>query len=214
MQHWGKDIMITRHGLIACAAGLVVARAANAGLMLTPPQTAGPFYPKIKPVDSDGDLTRLKGAGGDALGEVIEVQGRILSVKGHALKDAIVEIWQADSHGRYAHPGDIHPLTIRDRNFQGYGAVKIGADGAYRFRTIRPSGYSSGSIRRTPHIHFRVVDQTHRELVTQMYFPGEPFNSKDFLFTRLPGELAREAVTARLAAGNGIPNYTFDLVLA
>ena len=206
--------MMTRRGLIACAAGLVVARPAGAEILLTPPQMAGPFYPKIKPVDSDTDLTRLKGAGGDALGEVIEVQGRILSAKGDALKDAIVEIWQADSRGRYAHPADISSLSSRDENFQGYGAVKIGADGAYRFRTIRPLGYSSGTIRRTPHIHFRVLDPSNRELVTQMYFPGEAFNSKDFLFLRLPGDLAREAATARLAAGEGVPNYSFDLILA
>jgi protocatechuate 3,4-dioxygenase beta subunit len=205
--------MMTRRGLIACAAGLVVARTAHAGLIVTPPQTAGPFYPNTKPLDSDADLTRMKGASGDALGEVIEVRGRILSVKGHALKDAIVEIWQADSHGRYAHPGDINPLTSRDENFQGYGAVKIGTDGAYRFRTIRPSGYSSGSIRRTPHIHFRVVDHVHRELVTQMYFPGEPFNFKDFLFLNLPGETAREAATARLGVGDGIQKLNFDIVL-
>ena len=214
MQHWGKDVMMTRRGLIACAAGVMVARAARAGLIVTPPQTAGPFYPKIIPGDSDTDLTRLKGASGDALGEVIEIQGRILSVKGHALKDAIVELWQADSRGRYAHPGDINPLTSRDRNFQGYGAVRIGADGAYRFRTIRPKGYSSGSIRRTPHIHFRVVTQARQELVTQMYFPGEPFNSKDIIYLRLPGDLAREAATAGLAAGDGIPKYSFDLILA
>ena len=214
MQHWGKDVMLTRRGLIACAAGLMVARTAQAGLVITPAQTAGPFYPRHKPSDSDADLTRLKGASGDALGEVIEVQGRILSVKGHALKDAIVEIWQADTHGRYAHPGDINPLTSRDRNFQGYGAVKIGADGAYRFRTIRPLGYGNGSIRRTPHIHFRVVDPARRELVTQMYFPGEPFNSKDFIYLHLPGDMAREAATARRLAGNGISKYHFDLVLA
>lgn len=206
--------MFTRRGLIACAAGLVVARTAHAGLIVTPPQTSGPFYPRTKPADSDADLTRLNGARGDALGEVIEVHGRIFSVRGHALKDAIVEIWQADSRGRYAHPGDISPLKIRDRNFQGYGAVRSGADGAYRFRTIRPAGYSSGSVRRTPHIHFRVVDHMHRELVTQMYFPDEPFNSKDFIYLRLPGGLAREAATARHAAGDGTPKYSFNLVLA
>jgi len=212
MQHWGKDVMMTRRGLIACAAGLVVGCTAHAGLIITPPQTAGPFYPNTKPLDSDADLTHLKGASGDALGEVIEVQGRVLSLKGHALKDAIVEIWQADSHGRYAHPGDINLLTSRDENFQGYGAMKIGTDGTYRFRTIRPPGYSSGSIRRTPHIHFRVINQARQELVTQMYFPGEPFNSKDFLFLNLPGETAREAATARLGMGDGIQKFNFDIV--
>ena len=89
MPHWGKDILLSGRGLIACAAGLVVGQATNAGLISTPPQTAGPFYPHTKPDDTDSDLTRITGASAQASGEIIDITGRILSVKGHALRGAI-----------------------------------------------------------------------------------------------------------------------------
>lgn len=214
MRHWGKDILLSRRGLIACAAGLVVGQATNAGLISTPPQTAGPFYPNTKPDDTDSDLTRITGANAQASGEIIEITGRILSVKGYALRGAIVEIWQADVNGRYFDFKDRNTISTRDSQFQGYGAARAGEDGAYRFRTIRPAAYGSGTFRRTPHIHFRVVDEKLGELVTQMYFPNDPRNRKDALYLSLSGDLARAATTARKLPGEGIQRYAFDLVLA
>jgi protocatechuate 3,4-dioxygenase beta subunit len=214
MRHWARDVLLTRRGLIACAAGLVVAKAVPAGMTPTPAQTAGPFYPRTKPDDTDADLTQIEGARARASGEIIEVSGRILSVKGHALLGAVVEIWQADMNGRYYDPRDWSLRTSRDRNFQGYGAVRAGADGAYRFRTVRPAPYNTGVTRRTPHIHFRVTGKRLGELVTQMYFPGEPLNAQDFIFSSLSGDLARDAATARFHPGGDMPRYTYDLVLA
>lgn len=211
MQHWGKEILFSRRGLIAGAAGLLVARSAQAALVATPPQTSGPFYPRIKPLDSDTDLTMFKGASGPAQGTVVEIRGRILSVGGHALRDAIVELWQADAFGRYNHPGD--SPRGRDPNFQGYGAARTAADGSFRFRTIRPRHYGSGEWVRSPHIHFRVIDDRNRELVTQMYFPGEPMNAGDFIYRRLASDAARQAATAVQTAGE-TPNFQYDIVLA
>lgn len=211
MQHWGKEILFSRRGLIAGAAGLIVARSAHAALVATPAQTSGPFYPRIKPLDSDTDLTLLKGASGPAQGTVIDVGGRVLSLKGHAVRDAVVELWQADAFGRYNHPGD--DPRGRDPNFQGYGAVKTTADGGFRFRTIRPRHYGSGSWVRTPHLHFRVIGAGSRELVTQMYFPGEPMNAADFIYRGLASDAVRQAATAVQATGE-LPNYRYDIVLA
>lgn len=201
---------LTRRGLIAGAAGLIVARAARADLLLTPRQSMGPFYPRVKPIDSDADLTLLKGATGPARGEPIQVVGRVLTVQGRPLAGATVEIWQADAHGRYNHRADRG--AGRDRNFQGYGAVRAGTDGFYRFRTIRPRFYGAGAGVRTPHIHFRVTDAEGRELVTQMYFPGEDMNARDFLYRSLASDAARAAVTARFEAAE-TPRFLFDVVL-
>ena len=214
MRHWAQDVLFTRRGLIACAAGLVVARAARAGLTPTPPQTPGPFYPKVKPDDSDADLTRIANGRNVAAGEVIDVSGRALSVKGHTLENAVIEIWQADVNGRYFDPKDNAGATARDRNFQGYGAVRTRADGMYRFRTIRPAPYDIGIGFRTPHIHFRIVHPASGELVTQMYFPGDPRNEQDVLYRRLGSRLVRGAATAQLQSGGDVPTYAFDLVLA
>ena len=214
MRHWPQDILLTRRGLITCVAGLVVGKASYAGLTPTPTQTAGPFYPDVIPADSDADLTRIGNAQTVASGEIVEVSGRILSVKGHALPDAVVEIWQADANGRYLDGGDGGGGRGRDRRFQGYGMVKTRASGEYRFRTVRPAPYGTGAFRRTPHIHFRVLHGSYGELVTQMYFPGEPLNDRDMLYRSMTSNLARDAATAQLHRGGEVPHYSFDLVLA
>lgn len=210
MDHWGRDILIDRRRLLGCAAGLLIARPALAGLVVTPRQTAGPFYPHTKPFDSDFDLTEFKGTSVADPSTVIEITGRVFSVKGEAIKDAVIEIWQADTRGTYSFPlqPDAPP------SFQGYGAAKTNTDGAYRFRTVRPAAYGSGAFRRTPHIHFRVVTSDRRELVTQMYFPGEAMNASDFIYARLGNEALQAAVTARLLGQVQPPRFGFDLVLA
>jgi len=214
MRYWGKDVLFTRRGLIVCAAGLVAAKASYANLTPTPAQSAGPFYPQVIPADADADLTRIGNGQDVASGEIIEVSGRILSVKGHALPDAVVEIWQADASGRYIDTKDNAAGTVRDRHFQGYGTVKTRAGGRYRFRTVRPAPYNAGISRRTPHIHFRVLHASLGELVAQMYFPGESLNGQDILYRRLTNNLARDASTAKLHPGGEVPHYMFDLVLA
>ncbi len=202
---------LSRRGFIAGGAGLIAASAARANLAATPLQTSGPFYPLFKPIDADADLTLLKGAPGPANGEVIDVSGRVLSVKGHAIPGAIVEIWQADSGGRYNHPLDIGGVKW-DENFQGFGAVRTGADGAYRFRTIKPRFYDTGFGVRTPHIHFYVNIEDGGDLTTQMYFPGEALNENDFVRLRLPSVAEREAVTASKEPGD-VPRFIFDVVM-
>ena len=77
MKHWARDVLFTRRGLIAGAAGLIVARTVRAGLAPTPPQSAGPFYPRVKPADQDADLTRIGDTNDVASGKIIEVSGRL-----------------------------------------------------------------------------------------------------------------------------------------
>lgn len=175
----------------------------------TPAQTAGPFYPVDFPADVDFDLVRLRGSDARAEGTVAHVAGRVLGLDGRPVPDAAVEIWQCDARGRYLHPGDRG--GPRDAAFQGYGRVRTGADGSYRFRTIRPVAYPG----RTPHIHFAVRAPGGSSLVTQMYVAGEP-NARDGLYRSL-SEAGRRAVTVPLSPANGIEAGalagTFDIVL-
>ena len=138
--------------------------------------------------------------------------GRVLGVDGRPIPDATVEIWQCDAHGRYLHPGDTGSRP-RDSAFQGFGRAVSGADGAYRFRTIRPVAYPG----RTPHIHFAVTAPGRRELVTQMYVAGEPFNERDGLYRSIRDPRQRAAVTVRLEEANGVEPGAlagaFDIVL-
>jgi protocatechuate 3,4-dioxygenase, beta subunit len=189
-------------GGLAAAGALILPpglRARATGLVPTPPQTTGPFYPVTFPSDVDSDLVVLRGAAARAEGVVTHVMGRVLGVDGRPIPDATVEIWQCDAHGRYLHPGDTGSRP-RDSAFQGFGRAVSGADGAYRFRTIRPVAYPG----RTPHIHFAVTAPGRRELVTQMYVAGEPFNEHDSLYRSIRDPRQRAAVTVRLEEANSV----------
>ena len=154
---------------------------------LTPEQIMGPFYPIIRPLDHDMDLTVLKGKRGRAQGQLIHLIGRVLNSRGEPVRGAKVEIWQANTHGRYAHPTDINTAPL-DPNFQGFGVQTTDAEGRYRFKTIKPGAYPINPVNpsnvRPPHIHFDILGRKDR-LVTQMYFPDEPLNEKDAIFREL-----------------------------
>jgi protocatechuate 3,4-dioxygenase beta subunit len=175
----------------------------------TPRQTAGPFYPREFPADGDNDLVAVKGRSGLAQGELLLLAGRVMDVSGRPLAGARVEIWQCNAFGRYHHPGDRSGAPL-DPNFQGWGEFVTGADGDYRFRTIKPVPYPG----RTPHIHFRVSGRAVPELVTQMYIEGEPGNERDGLYGWLEPS-ARAAVTVRLdkAPDGKALAGRFDIVL-
>jgi protocatechuate 3,4-dioxygenase beta subunit len=187
-----------------------VSRAAEALLAPTPSETEGPYYPVLAQKDLDFDLTRVEGGDGVAQGKHIFISGRVLDTAGNAIEDATVDLWQANAAGRYRHPegSSDNPL---DPNFQGWAIVPSGKDGVFRFKTVYPGSYGSWSWRRTPHIHFKITRAGYKSLVTQMYFPGEALNEKDFLF-RDHGEAERKLMTATVSAGDPAA-YSWDIVL-
>jgi protocatechuate 3,4-dioxygenase beta subunit len=172
-------------------------------LMSTEEQVLGPFYPMDKPLDRDADLTQLRGRLGTAKGQVIHLTGRVTNLQGKPLAGIKLEIWQANTYGRYAHTNDTNKAPL-DPNFQGYGVQVTDAKGQFRFKTIKPSAYPTGldGWSRPPHIHFYVTG-SHEALVTQMYFPGEPLNEKDRLLqSAAPNQ---GSLIARVApAGKGL----------
>ncbi len=172
-------------GMSAAAGGL--AMLGGAGPLLaekrrrTPAQILGPFYPVVKPLDQDADLTLVVGRSGRAAGQVIHVMGRVLDSKGRPLPGIRIEIWQANTYGRYTHPSDINPAPL-DPNFEGFAVLASDSEGRYRFKTVKPGAYpadATGAMR-PPHIHFDIAGKVNR-VVTQMYFAGEPLNDTDRL---------------------------------
>lgn len=198
--------------LTGAVLGVMVAHPALSTLVATPAQTAGPFYPLTKLDDSDGDLTQVVGRSKRASGQVIDIVGRVFDARGHRLARAWVEIWQADAFGIYHHPYDPGNSNA-DPNFQGFAMVRTSQDGDYRFRTIKPKSYNTGSIKRTPHIHFRITEGSSVRLITQMYFPNEQLNKTDALFGRLSGAIGRSAATARLIKAGPPLQYQYDIVV-
>lgn len=161
---------------------------------VTPEVGMGPFYPMLKPLDKDADLTQVKGGKGAAAGAVVHVAGRVWDAKGKPVADAEIEIWQANTHGRYSHPSDPNRAPL-DPNFQGYARLKTDGEGRYRFKTIKPGPYPiSPTEQRPPHIHFDVAGKANR-LVSQMFFPDEPLNEKDRLFLDLRSRSEKTAAT-------------------
>ena len=198
----------------AGVAGLALTGSAGralAELVATPRQPTGPFYPVELPLDSDNDLVQVAGRPERAAGEVFHLFGRVLDPDGRALSGTEVQIWQCDARGYYHHPRDRGGQA--DPNFQGFGTAITDAEGAYRFRTIRPVPYPG----RTPHIHVAVLGPDFEALVTQMYLRGEPGNERDGLFGRIRDPQQRESV---LVAAEPAPEIeagalagTFDLVI-
>ncbi|MBW7901542.1 MAG: intradiol ring-cleavage dioxygenase [Rhodocyclaceae bacterium] len=171
----------------------------------TPAQTEGPFYPTALPADADHDLLQ-NGALNYPEGRAVWLEGSVADLDGRPVAGAQVEIWQCDHAGRYHHPGD---GSRADPRFQGFGRVTVGADGRYRFRTIRPVPYSG----RTSHIHLKVRLGGRELLTTQVYVAGEPGNPRDFLWRTLD-EADRAALTVPFAPGDGGLRAHFPIVVA
>src|SRR5215813_8357425 len=147
-------------------------------LKRTPNQILGPFYPVDRPPAGITDLVLLPGRSARAQEQVIHVMGRVLNVDAKPLAGVRVEIWQANTWGRYRHPSDTNPAPL-DPNFDGFAVQVTDAEGRYHFKTIKPAAYPTGpNTMRPAHIHFRVSGRQDR-LVTQMYFEGDANNATD-----------------------------------
>ncbi|PZD71289.1 Protocatechuate 3,4-dioxygenase beta chain [Acaryochloris thomasi RCC1774] len=147
----------------------------------TPSEIEGPFYPVMAQKDKDFDLTQIEGKEGKAKGKIITIEGQITDTNGVPLEDATVDLWQANSAGRYRHPRDPNDAPL-DPSFQGWAIVPSGREGGFRFQTVYPGTYpAAAGWTRPPHLHFKVSKLGYVELITQMYFPDHALNETDLL---------------------------------
>ncbi len=154
------------------------------------------------------DLSRLRPTAPAAQGQLILVTGRVLDPAGKPVRNAVLEIWQANASGKYIHELDPSPSPI-DPNFLGAGRVMTDGLGRYRLLTIKPGSYAvpyeerGGAIDwwRPPHVHFSIFGHAFASrLVTQMYFPGEVLNDSDLLLHSIPSDAARRRLIAAFDA--------------
>jgi protocatechuate 3,4-dioxygenase beta subunit len=181
-------------------------------------EVTGPVYGHGHVLPEDADLTRQhKNA---PVGERIIVSGRVLDDSGRPVPHTLVEIWQANSAGRYSHQRDQHPAPL-DPNFTGAGRAVTDHDGRYRFVSIKPGAYpwlNHPNAWRPAHIHFSVFGASFiTRLVTQMYFPGDPLFPFDPIYNSVPDPKARERLVARFDLDTTMPEWAlgfqFDIVL-
>lgn len=183
-------------------------------------ELSGSLTDRFVPGEADHDLIRNAQQGGAPLGERIVVSGRVLNQQGKPVPGVLIEIWQANSCGRYAHKVDQHDAPL-DPNFRGVGRCLSDRDGSYRFYTIKPAAYpwkNHPNAWRPQHIHFSLIGQSiDSRLVTQMYFPGDPLLGFDPIFNATPGS-AQERLIATLDLGiteaDFALGYHFDIVIA
>ncbi|MBA4143748.1 MAG: protocatechuate 3,4-dioxygenase [Nitrosospira sp.] len=179
-------------------------------LRRTQDQILGPFYPIMSKPNRSGDLTRVPGSG-RAMGQLLIVKGRVMDLAGKPVARADIEIWQANAMGRYAHPDDMNPAPL-DPNFEGYGALTSGTDGSYEFLTIKPPPYPISPTRTRPaHIHFDVRGRRD-ELITQMYFEGDPYHKSDSFLQSVPDPEALIVKLTPSAEEPGLMVAEFDII--
>jgi protocatechuate 3,4-dioxygenase, beta subunit len=181
-------------------------------------EVTGPAFQKEVAKIGVCDLTRL--GTGLALGERITVSGCLLDEDGRAIRNSLIEIWQANAAGRYLHKWDQHNAPL-DPNFTGCGQTVTDSEGRYRFVTIKPGAYpwrNQPNAWRPAHIHFSVFGPAFAtRLVTQMYFPGDPLLVCDPICNCIADEEARKRLISVFDWETTVPEtalgYRFDIVL-
>ncbi|MEC3998110.1 protocatechuate 3,4-dioxygenase subunit beta [Actinacidiphila sp. DG2A-62] len=181
-------------------------------------ELTGPVFGASDVTDLDADLTRQHT--GEPLGERITVSGRVLDRQGRPVRGQLVEIWQANASGRYAHQRDQHPAPL-DPNFSGVGRCLTDDRGGYRFTTVKPGAYpwrNHLNAWRPAHIHFSLFGTAFTQrLVTQMYFPGDPLFRHDPILRSVTDESARDRLVAAYVHELSEPEfslgYRWDIVL-
>jgi protocatechuate 3,4-dioxygenase, beta subunit len=187
-------------------------------LLLTATERLGPTFGHVRVHLTDADLTRQHD--GEPLGERIIVTGHLLDGDGRPIAGQLIEIWQANAAGRYAHDVDRHPAPL-DPNFTGGGRCLSGPDGSYRFLTVKPGAYpwkNHANAWRPAHIHFSVFGRAWTQrLITQMYFPGDPLLAHDPIFLSVRDQAARRRMISSLDLGvteeGWALGYRFDVVV-
>jgi len=133
--------------------------------------------------------------------ERLVIEGRIVDADGNGVGDALIEIWQANAHGRYAHPEDTQDKPL-EPGFTGLGRVATADDGGFRFTTIKPGRVPApaGGLQ-APHLNVTILMRGMlRHLQTRMYFSGDAANAEDAVLSSVPSA-RRETLIAKPIAG-------------
>ena len=170
-------------------------------LTLTASQTVGPFFHDcLMRDDASCDILSTDATEGTR----IRVQGRVIDGDGAGVPDAVLEIWQANHHGRYNHPADRRDLPL-DPSFTGYGRIATQADGTFRFTTIKPGRVPApGGGLQAPHINVTIFTRgLLKHLTSRIYFPGDPANAEDAVLQSVPAQRRGTLVATAIAGGKG-----------
>jgi protocatechuate 3,4-dioxygenase beta subunit len=180
-------------------------------------EVTGPLFGHDRVQPGDDDLTHWDG--GEALGQRIIVHGRVLDSDARPIPDTLLEVWQANTSGRYRHVNDQWPAPL-DPHFAGLGRCATDGEGRYRFTTIKPGAYpwkNHYNAWRPAHIHFSLFGQAFTQrLVTQMYFPDDPLFFQDPIYNSVPEHARSRMVSSydhEVTEDTWALGFRFDIVL-
>ena len=167
-------------------------------LQTTSSQTVGPFF-HIGLTWLFTDNLVAAGVAGDP----VVLEGAITDGDGQPVIDAVVEIWQANSHGRYAHPEDTGTAPLENA-WTGFGRIATDENGRFRFTTVKPGRVAApGGGLQAPHINVTIFMRGMlRQLVTRIYFPADPANDEDPVLQSVPA--SRRATLVANADGSAL----------
>lgn len=181
----------------------------------TPSQTVGPYFAYGLTPDlyhyayRSAVSDRLLQSGTE--GERIRIEGRVLDGNGDPVPDAMIEVWQANAHGRYNHPADLRRDNLLDPDFKGFGRTGTGVDAEKRFifDTIKPGALGDGQA---PHLNLIVFMRgLLSHLYTRVYFSDEAeANAADPVLAMVPEERRRTLIAQRDEAPGGVV-YRIDI---
>lgn len=183
-------------------------------------EVTGPVFNHNELGALDNDLILNYAHGGEPIGDLIIVHGRVLDENGRPVPRTLIEFWQANAGGRYRHKKDTYLAPV-DPNFGGCGRCLSDENGYYYFRTIKPGPYpwrNYVNSWRPAHIHFSVFGSGFSQrLITQMYFEGDPLIKLCPIVQTIPDPDAIERLIAPLDLNASVPldtlAYRFDIVL-
>jgi protocatechuate 3,4-dioxygenase alpha subunit len=175
---------------------------------VTPSQTVGPFFSPALLRDPWNVMTTDETAG-----ERIRVEGRLFDGAGNVVSDAMIEVWQANAHGRFNHPRDTRDLPL-DPEFTGFGRSGTDDDGVYWFETVKPGSVPfEGDQMQAPHLSVMVHARgmlNHAQ--TRLYFGDEAANDADPVLALVPAD-RRKTLIAERSEEDGQVVYRLDIVL-
>ena len=188
----------------------------------TASQTAGPYVhiglaPRAAGFDIfETDFTHVV-ATPAARGERIVIEGQVFDGSGTPLRDALVELWQANAEGRYAHPADRQAGKAVDPSFRGWGrACSDFETGLFTFETIKPGSVAGrGGVAMAPHVNLWIVARgINLGLHTRMYFDDEATaNAADPVLNLIEWEVRRQTLVAQRQQRGPATVYRFDIRL-
>lgn len=187
----------------------------------TASQTAGPYvHIGLAPKQAGFDI--FENDFGPVLvspetrGQRIAIEGRVFDGSGSLVRDVLVELWQANAHGKYAHPADLQNLPL-DPSFRGWGRACANFDtGVFRFETIKPGrAAGAGGVPQAPHVCLVLFARgINLGLHTRLYFDDEvEANGRDPVLSGIEWAVRRQTLIAQRSERDGVPVYSLDIRL-